>query len=422
MIIVRFLVGEDEERALVRLHQKLGATPGLLPPGASPPVVQSRSIDDVPVMALTLWGEGYDDAQLRQLGGQLQESLKETAGHLRSDGHRRPSAAGDRRARSVGARGARPRSARGAAGARGRQRPHPGLGASSPTTRRRGSRAAGGSQSADAIRSLVVSSAGDTPVRLGDVATVVDGGGEPTDYVQHHPRRGQAFPAVTLSIAKRKGVNAIELTRDDRAQGGGRARLPPPARPERLDHARLRRDRGAQVERAPVAHVPRRGLGRRAHLAGARPARVARRAGRHSGHARADAVRVLPLRLHAEPHHALRPHLLDRHPGRRCDRRRREHRAARADDTEGASLEAVAIRAVDEVGNPTILATLAVVAAILPMAFVGGPDGALHAADSGRRLRGDALLAHRGVHRHAVGRRPPAAAARTTTWTRPKTG
>ena len=44
-----------------------------------------------------------------------------------------------------------------------------------------------------------------------------------------------------------------------------------------------------------------------------------------------------------------------------------------ADD--GASLEAVAIRAVDEVGNPTILATLTVVAAILPMAFVGGLMG-----------------------------------------------
>jgi multidrug efflux pump subunit AcrB len=35
----------------------------------------------------------------------------------------------------------------------------------------------------------------------------------------------------------------------------------------------------------------------------------------------------------------------------------------------------VALEAVDEVGNPTILATLAVVAAILPMAFVGGLMG-----------------------------------------------
>src|SRR5512144_1057314 len=48
MIVVRFLVGQDEERALVRLNQKLSANAMLLPPGASPPVVQARSIDDVP--------------------------------------------------------------------------------------------------------------------------------------------------------------------------------------------------------------------------------------------------------------------------------------------------------------------------------------------------------------------------------------
>ena len=62
MVIVRFLVGEDEERALVRLNRKLAAHVALIPPGASPPVVQPRAIDDVPVMALTLWGPRYDDA------------------------------------------------------------------------------------------------------------------------------------------------------------------------------------------------------------------------------------------------------------------------------------------------------------------------------------------------------------------------
>ena len=41
----------------------------------------------------------------------------------------------------------------------------------------------------------------------------------------------------------------------------------------------------------------------------------------------------------------------------------------------GSGLVAIAVRAVDEVGNPTILATLTVVAAILPMAFVGGLMG-----------------------------------------------
>ena len=55
-------------------------------------------------------------------------------------------------------------------------------------------------------------------MRLADVATVTDGGGEPDNYVMHYPRSGQAFPAVTLSIAKRKGTNAIELTRPSSAR------------------------------------------------------------------------------------------------------------------------------------------------------------------------------------------------------------
>ena len=49
MVIVRFLVGQDEEQAIVRLNQKLAAHAHELPPGASPPHVQARSIDDVPV-------------------------------------------------------------------------------------------------------------------------------------------------------------------------------------------------------------------------------------------------------------------------------------------------------------------------------------------------------------------------------------
>ena len=77
MLVVRFLVGQDEERALVRLNQKLAASAGELPPGASAPVVQARSIGDVPVMTLTLWGKGYDDVRLRQMAGQLRDSIKE---------------------------------------------------------------------------------------------------------------------------------------------------------------------------------------------------------------------------------------------------------------------------------------------------------------------------------------------------------
>ena len=73
----------------------------------------------------------------------------------------------------------------------------------------------------------------------------------------------------------------------------------------------------------------------------------------------------------------------------------------------GPPLATAAVDAVDEVGNPTILATFTVIAAILPMAFVSRADGPVHAPDSGRRLGGHALLAGGGVHRDAPGRRHP---------------
>ena len=62
---------------------------------------------------------------------------------------------------------------------------------------------------------------------------------------------------------------------------------------------------------------------------------------------------------------------------------------------DGRSRMQGAIEAVAEVGNPTVVATLTVVAALLPMLFVSGPDGALHGADPGERIGGDAVLVFR---------------------------
>ena len=73
MIIARFFVGEDVETALVRLNQKLESAVGTLPPGATPPLVKVRSIDDVPVMAISLWGGAYDSASLRLMAAELRD-------------------------------------------------------------------------------------------------------------------------------------------------------------------------------------------------------------------------------------------------------------------------------------------------------------------------------------------------------------
>ena len=79
----------------------------------------------------------------------------------------------------------------------------------------------------------------------------------------------------------------------------------------------------------------------------------------------------------------------------------RHARIARACDRD--SLTLCGVLAVDEVGNPTILATLTVVGAILPMAFVGGLMGPYMRPIPVGRVGGDGVFAGRRVHCDAVG-------------------
>jgi multidrug efflux pump subunit AcrB len=77
MVIVRFYVGQKEEDAIVRTYNKLFSNFDHIPPGVSQPLIKVRSIDDVPIMALTLWGKNYDPAMLRRVAGELENSLKQ---------------------------------------------------------------------------------------------------------------------------------------------------------------------------------------------------------------------------------------------------------------------------------------------------------------------------------------------------------
>ncbi len=49
----------------------------LIPPGASPPLVKPRSIDDVPILALTLHSKRYNDFSLRQMAAQVHDAIKQ---------------------------------------------------------------------------------------------------------------------------------------------------------------------------------------------------------------------------------------------------------------------------------------------------------------------------------------------------------
>jgi multidrug efflux pump subunit AcrB len=77
LTIVRFLVGWNEERAIVQLNQKLYANFDFIPPGASLPLVKPRRIDDVPILALTLHGGQYDGFALRRVAAAVNDAVKE---------------------------------------------------------------------------------------------------------------------------------------------------------------------------------------------------------------------------------------------------------------------------------------------------------------------------------------------------------
>jgi multidrug efflux pump subunit AcrB len=79
LVIVRFLVGTPQEDALIKVYSKLYSNFGRMPPGVSQPIIKARSIDDVPILSLTLWGEHYDGYQLRAIAGEVQHKIEQVS-------------------------------------------------------------------------------------------------------------------------------------------------------------------------------------------------------------------------------------------------------------------------------------------------------------------------------------------------------
>ena len=374
IVIVRFLVGEDEERALVRLRQKLESQAGLVPPGASAPLIQARSIDNVPVMALTLWGPGYDDLTLRRIAAQLQETLKEVqdVSEVEIIGGRQRQIGVELDPAALAARGLDPLTIQQAL-----QRANTRTSTLDIVSGNRSIRVEGGGWpvSAGDIGGVVVGRADGAPIHVRDVANVRDDGGEPTSYVMQHPEAGASFPAVTLSIAKRQGTNATTLTETvTRKIETVRGYM----LPEDL-RISITRNYGETAERksnellyhmflavVSVSILIWLVLGFResAVVLTAIPVTLA--------------LTLFVFYLYGYTLNRITLFALIFSIGILVDDAivvvENIVRHARLMGP-GGRLEEVAVAAVDEVGNPTILATLAVIAAILPMAFVGGLMG-----------------------------------------------
>uniref|UniRef100_C6E8G1 Acriflavin resistance protein n=1 Tax=Geobacter sp. (strain M21) TaxID=443144 RepID=C6E8G1_GEOSM len=223
MITVRFLVGEDMENSLVKLYNKVMSNRNLLPPGAAEPLVVSKSIDDVPILSLTLWSDRYDHHALRRVARELCDDLQKVDNVANSEIR-----GGVSRELKVSLDAARlssyaltPVAVMGAL-----ERGNVAQRAGDISSGNRDYKLEAGSfiSTPDDARRLVVSVKDGRPVYLSDVATVTDGVQEPKDYVffglgpaaaEKGLKGGAAdYPAVTISIAKRKGANATWVAED----------------------------------------------------------------------------------------------------------------------------------------------------------------------------------------------------------------
>jgi len=80
VIIVQFYVGEDTERSYVNLYNELMKNDHIFKHGIYKPLVKTRTIDDVPMLGITLWSEDYDDFQIRQLSKEVENEIKKIHG------------------------------------------------------------------------------------------------------------------------------------------------------------------------------------------------------------------------------------------------------------------------------------------------------------------------------------------------------
>jgi len=382
MLVVRFYVGTKEEDAILQTYNKLYSNFDRIPPGVSQPLIKVRSIDDVPIFAVTLWGKNYDGYQLRQIAGELDNQFKQIddvsetkiigglprqvrvtldTGKLAAYGMTAGVVVDQLKQANV----------RGDAGSfsRGNQEFVVEAGRFLGT--------------ATDLNQIVVGVYLGKPVYLRDVAaSITDGPSEPQDYVLYANGAGATvgasgnYPAVTITLAKRKGTNATEIsvTAEKKIESLRGYLLPSDLNvtltrnygetakdksDELLKHLFIAtlsvtllialalgwRESGVVLIAIPVTLALTLFI---FYLLGYTLNRVTLFALIFSiGILVDDAIVVVENIV----------------------------RHFRMPQNCGRNLSGIAIEAVDEVGNPTILATFTVIAAILPMAFVRGLMG-----------------------------------------------
>lgn len=219
MMVVQFYVGENSEDSYVKLYDELMKHQDMFPDGVMQPMVKTRSIDDVPMLGLTLWSENYDDFQLRQLAEEVTneiEKVKDVAITKEIGG----------RTRELKVVLDKDKMAENGVDA---------LSIMQMVKANNGSSQSGSFVQNDQeylvttgkflantedVENLVVGVNKNMPVYLKQVATIQDGPQTPKNYVsfgygkanENFKSHNSEYPAVTISVAKVKGADAMKIS------------------------------------------------------------------------------------------------------------------------------------------------------------------------------------------------------------------
>ncbi|MCX5883400.1 MAG: efflux RND transporter permease subunit [Deltaproteobacteria bacterium] len=389
MAVVRFFVGQDEEKSIVRLQSKLMANLDRIPPAVSPPLIKPRYIDDVPILALTFWGKDADHYTLRRVAAEVDDLIKREENVSTTTligGYRRQLTVSLDPVRlsafglDIGQVSAMVCAANQDADAGAYPSPE-----GQVLVHLNGFL----KNSAD-VEGVVVGVYNGKPVYLRDVAIILDGPADPDQYVffgmgpaaseqglrpEDASSRG-VYPAVTLTLAKRKGANAITVAKNvlKRIEDAKGSVIPSDIQMTvTLNYGETAKEKSDElllhmlIAIVSVTILIWFTLGHRESgvVAIAIPVRLA--------------LTLTVFYLYGYTLNRITLFALIFSIGILVDDAivvvENMVRHFRLPENAGRPRMEVAIEAVDEVGNPTILATLAVIAAILPMAFVGGLMG-----------------------------------------------
>ena len=380
LAIVRFKVGEDVEKSLVKLNQKLQSNFDRIPRGVSPPLIKPKSIDDVPILALTFHGDHYDHLTLRRLVAQVDDAVKQVplvAETTIIGGAKRqlrvlldPARLASRNLTAVEIVPMLTQANRQTVS-----------GAITSDNHETIVETGGFLSNAQDVGNVVVGVHGGRPVYLRDVAEIKDDAQEPAQYVffgsgPARPTTVGEQPAVTLTIAKRPGANAISVARQvlrkiDALKG---KTIPNDVRVSITRHYgetaseksnELLWHMGLAVVGVSVLILFTLGWRESGIVAIAIPSTLA--------------LTLLVFYLYGYTLNRITLFALIFSIGILVDDAivvvENIVRHFHLPQNKGRNWSTIAVEAVNEVGNPTILATFAVIAAVLPMAFVGGLMG-----------------------------------------------